>query len=121
MEYITFIEKNYKKNEIFFFYLQFTGNEEALRELNQLVGLADFTVMDGEFSEFMMDIQTKFSEEVVNDHCRLNYGVYSYMFQKVNGKFVMPEKLKNEDMETYEIAEYLDDCFFGLEIRTYFR
>ena len=120
MEYITFIENNHKENEMFVFYLQYTGNEEALHRLNTIVSQADFSDMYGDYSTFMMDITTRISEDAVNQHIKLNYGCYAPMFQKVNGIFTLPYQF-DEDTPMRLYAEILDNYFFGNRIDRYFK
>jgi hypothetical protein len=82
MDYITFIENNHKDHEVFICYLQYTGNEEELDKLNTILSKSDFSKMCGDYSNFSMDINTRISEEAVNQHIKLRYGYYARMFQK---------------------------------------
>ena len=130
MEYITFIEHNRKERESFIFFLQYTGNEEMLTKLHTFVESADSSYMDGDYSKFEMNIQNKLSESAVNEMITVQYGSYSRMFQKVNGKFSywFPDEMEDEDetiikikMDPEEKANKLDGCFFGCLIKGYFK
>jgi hypothetical protein len=114
MEYITFIEKNHKENETFIFYLQYTGNEEELQKLSNLIEEADFSSFRGDYSDFTMDVEHRISEDAVDQHCKLGYVGYTYMFQKANGKFEYPF---DDEPITNDI---LHDAFFGAKITYYF-
>jgi hypothetical protein len=131
MEYITFIEHNHKENEMFVFYLQYTGNEEALEKFTQFVKKAEYD-MDGDYSDFQINLDVKFSQDAVDQHCKLDYGSYSHMFQKVNGKFECPFEGVEDDSddenngEDYEINPIdlgyrFDELFYGTRIVDYFR
>ena len=114
MEFITFIEHNHKELERFIFYLQWTGNEEPLTWLHKTVNRS-CSGMEGDYSDFEMDIDVKFTEEMVDQHCKLNYGSYSRMFQKVVGHCMMWKGWRRdvEKMTEEEVANWLDRKFFG--------
>jgi hypothetical protein len=81
--------------------------------------------MDCYSSDFQIDLDVKFSEEMVDQHCKLDYGMYFRMFNKVSGTFSIPfnyEKVTTRFVMTpYEKAVILDQKFYGTHIRDYFK
>ena len=130
MEFIVFIEHNHKENETFVIYLQYTNNEESLKKLEEFINTADYSFLEGgDYSDFEIDMSVKFSEDMVDQHCKLSFGTYSHMFQKVSGKFVFPFEVNklifpfdtNETsqrvLNSYEKAKLLDQYFYHCCIR----
>ena len=107
MEYITFVENKSSHNEakVIVTYLQYTGNESELQKLEDY--------MNGGCSNFQMVLSIKFSEYEVNHMCTLSYGN-----KKVNGTFKFPleHNASNEN-----IAQKLDQAFYGCKISNYFK
>jgi len=111
MEYITVLEFNKKEKETFLFYLQWTGNEEALtRFYNKMKGIT--YMMSGDCSTFEMDISVKLTAEMVNGHCRLPYGYFMAMFNVYSGTFQEPDEEITE--------EWLNDNFTHGGIENFF-
>ena len=118
MEYITFIENNHKENEMFIFFLQYNGNEEMLTKFHEFLSSANYD-MYGDYSDFQMDIKNKLSESTVNQMIKLQYGSYSQMFQKINGKFSF-WILDETEMDPEKKGHILDKYLFGCKISAYF-
>lgn len=122
MEFVTFIEQNHKEHETFVFYLQWTGNEEALTWLYDTIQLSSSDGC-GDYSVFDMNIQVKFTEEMVDQHCKLHYGCYTHMFNKVTGICNMGRTLQDEvdGMDRYDIGRWLDEQFYASRIQDWFQ
>jgi len=119
MKYITFQENNKKEYESFIFFLQYDGNEEHLKLLNNYVNYADFSELYGDYSTFEIDIDTLLDEEIVENICKVRLGSFSRRFQICKGHFDLPYELFINSNET-ETARILDDLFFACQIRDYF-
>jgi hypothetical protein len=111
-EFVAFIEQNHKENETFVFYLQWTGNEDALTRLEESVENA-YDDMDGDYSSFSMDTSVKLTEDAVTQMCRLKLGTYSSMFTKCTGVFKYP-------FDGQISAEELDRAFYACKIERMF-
>jgi len=101
MEYITFIERNHKEGEVFLSYLQYTGNEDELQKLEKFMS-------GGDCSDFQINLDVRFRVDVVDQMCKLPYGWYSRMFEKVSGKFKFP--LDDTEGDTALRMEELFGC-----------
>ena len=112
-EFIAFIEQNHKENETFVFYLQWTGNEDALTRLEESVENAMYDDMYGDYSSFSMDTSVKLTEDAVTQMCRLKFGTYSRMFTKCTGVFKYP-------FDGQISAEELDRAFYACKIERMF-
>jgi hypothetical protein len=113
-EFVAFIEQNHKENETFVFYLQWTGNEDALTRLEESVENAMYDDMDGDYSSFSMDTSVKLTEDAVKQMCRLKkFGTYSRMFTKCTGVFKCP-------FDERVSAEELDSIFYACKIERMF-
>ena len=119
MKYITFQENNKKEYESFIFFLQYDGNEEHLKLLNNYINYADFSELYGDYSTFEIDIDTLLDEETVENMCKVRLGSFSRRFQICKGHFDLPYELFINSNET-ETARILDDLFFACQIRDYF-
>ena len=123
-----FLEHNHKERETFVFYLQYTNNEASLKKLEEFIKSSDHSYMDGDYSNFEIDLTVKFSEEMVDQHCKLPFGSYSHMFQKICGTFKYPfdddyydEETAPRKMNEFDKAKILDEYFFGCNIGGCFR
>jgi hypothetical protein len=120
MQYIVFAEKNYKENETFVFYLQYTGNEKKLEKFAKFLKKANYNFMDGDYSTFSMQISAQISQQSVNEHLRINLGSYDRMFQVCKGIFTFDlDTLEN--LSDIEIANTLDELFYLCRICHYFK
>jgi hypothetical protein len=119
MKYITFQENNKKEYESFIFFLQYDGNEEHLKLLNNYINYADFSSLYGDYSTFEIDIDTLLDEETVENICKVRLGSFSKRFQICKGHFDLPYEVFINSNET-ETARILDDLFFACQIRDHF-
>ena len=114
MEYITFIERNHKEGEVFLAYLQYTGNEDELQNLEKFMRSSKTDLRGGHYSEFQINLDVRFSVDVVDQMCKLPYGEYARMFEKVSGNFKFP--LEDTEGDT---ALRMDELFGGNNISKY--
>jgi hypothetical protein len=118
MEYITFIERNHKEGEVFLSYLQYTGNEDELQKLEKFMSGSKTDLRGGHCSEFQINLDVRFSVDVVDQMCKLPYGEYARMFEKVSGKFKFPLEdtegdtaLRMDEMfGCNNISRYIERC-----------
>lgn len=123
LEFVVFYEKNYKEDELYIFYLQWTGNEEALRILERAVSKACYEDLYGDYSMVHLDISVKLPESVVDAQCRLTNTMNSYyqLFTKCVGKFNCPfTETYLENLDKYIIADLMDQIFYSCRIRHMF-
>jgi hypothetical protein len=123
LEFVLFSEKNHKENELFIFYLQWTGNEDELTKLNNLVSKAEY--QDGDWSEYYMDLTVKLPESHVDLHCKLSdMNSYHRLFKKVIGKFTYPFPASFipilDEYDEYETQECLVDELYSCKIPNWF-
>lgn len=119
MNFITFKENNNKENESFIFFLQYDGNEEQLNKLNDIISKTDFSDLNGDYSNFEIDIKTMISENAVDQITKVKLGCFSRLFNKCSGEFKFPYELF-EDLNESEMAFKLDELFYACSIRDYF-
>jgi len=123
-EFVVFIEFNPNEQETFIYYLQWTGNEEKLTLLHQILDKADFSEWTGGKPAFSIDINYKLSEEVVDAHTRvLSINHYYKMFTKCTGEFKW--KLENLIMtleleDEYQMGGDMFDQFCCCRIKEMF-
>lgn len=121
MEFVVFYEKNRKENEVFVFYLQWTGNEAEITKLNAIMSKALYDDMYGDYSQVHLDLNVKLPESHVDSHCKLSdMNGYHRMFTKCVGKFTCPFTADDEALDEYETAKCLDETFYSCRIRTMF-
>jgi hypothetical protein len=121
LEFVIFYEKNYKANEIFIFYLQWTGNEEELTNLQKFTTKALYDDMYGDYSSVYIDLSTKIPESAVDIHCKLrDMNGHHRLFTKCTGKFRCPFDEEDEKRDEYEMATLMDETFYSCHIKDYF-
>lgn len=123
VEFVAFFEKNHKENEVFMFYLQWTGNETELTKLETFVSKANYEYMyGGHFSQVSMDLSVKLPESVVDMHCKVKCPMNDYyrMFTKCKGKFYCPFDSEDEELDEFELAKRMDETFYSTRIRNMF-
>jgi hypothetical protein len=78
--------------------------------------------MGGDYSSFQMNIEVKIPEEMVDIHCRLDYGSYASMFNKVNGICIMWKIWRRmvDKMDGFQVAKWLDENFYACKINESF-
>ena len=121
-EFVMFMERNHKENEMFCFYLQWNGNEEALTKLANFINQALYDDMIGDYSEVSIDIDTKIPESAVDLHCKIHdMNCFSRMFQKCVGQFKYPlDGYDPDKLDEIEIAKLCDETFFTCRISRMF-
>jgi len=120
VSYAVFTEKNHKEGEVILFYLPYQGNEKELHLLRDAIRRADTSKMRGDYSEFYLDLDHLVSESAVVEHLRVNTGSsYSMMFNRVDGKLVLPTTLVGTE-EPRELANLLDQHFYACRIGDFF-
>lgn len=103
--YISFIENCHRKNSTYIFYIQYNGNEEELAKLHKYLSMLGGWE-DGESSDFILDMNTFFSEQTVQDNLLKLKGIFYVVFFKCVGKFVCPITQEiNESNYNYEDSE----------------
>lgn len=122
IEFITFRETNLEEKETFFYYCQWTGNETQLSILYKLIVNADIEFLYEDCVHIDMDM-TLLPESVVDLHSKLfpYSNNYHPMFSKLTGKFHFDFTENYFDaMDDYEKAEFLNETFFGCQIKHMF-
>ena len=120
MEFITFKENNKKENESFIFFLQYTNNEEALENLSYYIEKADPSDLNGDFSSFEIDINTKISESSVHELEKVNLGTFGPLFTVCKGLFSFNKEMFDE-VEESEWALKLDSLYYACRISDHFK
>lgn len=108
MEFVILYEFNYNTREPFFFYLQWTGNEEALTKLHKMVSKGSYDYA----SQFSLNIDTKIPLEAVDIHCKA-----SNLFTKCTGKFTFPFYDDDHELDELEIARLINSRLGGSSSR----
>lgn len=119
MQYVLFVEKNFKENETFLFYLQYTGNEKKIEKLSQALSKANYEFLRGDYSEFCMSTSALISEQSVHEHLCVHLGSYCSMFQVCKGHFTFDVDSLLLLSDT-GIAKALDENFFSCGISHFF-
>ena len=120
MEFITFKENNQKENESFIFFLQYTNNEEALKNLSYYINKADASDLTGDFSSFEIDIENKISEKSVYELEKVNIGIFSPLFTICKGSFTFDKNFFEKEEES-EWALKLDELYYACRISDHFK
>ena len=120
MEFITFKENNKKENESFIFFLQYTNNEEAIENLSYYIEKADPSDLNGDFSSFEIDINTKISESSVHELEKVNLGTFGPLFTVCKGLFSFNKEMFDE-VEESEWALKLDSLYYACRISDHFK
>ena len=126
MEFIVISEENHEQHETYLHYCQWTGNEESLTTLTNLMKEADYeTVRDRPYSSFWFSL-IKVPESAVNLHRLMSRdfsGMFD-MFQKHTGTFVMPNFEINPsdlaDPPSYQYGKMMDYYFYRGRLHHYF-
>ncbi len=115
MDYILIVEKNYKENESYLLYCQWTGNEVELEKLINVIETAEYE-MSGDYS--VLQVSRKLiPETAVDAHvCIKDFGDYIHMFQKCKGTFLCPEFSESP----FQAARELNRMFWHGRLRNYF-
>ena len=121
-EFVVFFEYNSKEEETFIYYLQWTGNEDALTLLEKATEKANST-QDSYKIIYSLDTSVKLPEHVVDIHCRVINPNNSYhkMFTKCTGSFEpsVTQKVLDE-LHEHQLGEYLDEFYCGCRIEKQF-
>ncbi len=116
MEYILVLEHNKKEEETYLLYCQYTGNEEEMEKLIQVIESSDPEDLHGDVALFEVS-RKLIPEAAVDAHVNIkNFGSWIHMFQKCEGTFTCPEF--SED--PYQKARELDDYFYHGKLREKF-
>jgi hypothetical protein len=120
MEFITFKENNKKENESFIFFLQYTNNEEALKNLFYYVNKADADDLNGDFSSFEIDIENKISEKSVYELEKVHIGIFGPLFTVCKGSFSFNKDIfEKEDESNWALK--LDELYYACRISDHFK
>lgn len=114
-----FVEKNTKENETFIYYLQWTGNEDALTRLEKLVEGASYDdLYGGDYSQVSLDTSIKIPQQVVDIQCNVHETINMYhpLFTKCVGTFTCPISDKELEENEHERARILDEMFYPCKI-----
>lgn len=120
-QYVVFVENCRKDNMVLVNYLQYTGNEAEIAKLHKVVSDAEEEGYElyGDLSSFEMKIQDPIPEDAVDVHLKQDLGYYLQL-RKIDGNFVCPFDLENEDSWDLS-ARGLDEMFYRGQIRCYFQ
>ena len=113
MEFITIREFNSKDKREVYYYCQWTGNEESLDRLATDIENAE-NELDGDYSFFWVD-RTLLPESVVD----IQRKIFKGTFTKCTGTFQW-SKEDTENMDGYELAQFLDGCFYRYRLQQKF-
>lgn len=121
-EFVCLFEQNSYRNELYVFYLQWTGNEKALKLLNEAITRSEFDELKEGHISASMDLNTKLTESVVDLHCKVNGPTgWHRMFTKCTGTFECPFSQKEIDsLDGYDIAWMYNEKFYSNIIKEYF-
>ena len=118
-EFVMLYEQNYDKEELFIFYLQWTGNEEALSKLYNIIQNSHYDEITNESAIITMDIENKIPESAVDIHCKSRGpNKYNTLFTKCSGKFIYP--FDDDELNEFENAYIIESTFCNCEIRKFF-
>lgn len=125
LEFVVLYEKNYTYKEVFVFYLQWTGNEEAITLLEKITSKALYEDYEykcnNEYSFICVDIENLIPESAVDIHCRLiDPNSYCPLFTKLTGKFKCPFKEEDYDIDEYELPSLINEELYDCRIRDMF-
>jgi hypothetical protein len=115
-QFVILHEFNYKENESFIYFMQYTDNEENINILAEIISTAIFDNIGGDYIKFEIDCNNYVSEKTVDEIIKCNFGSYFNMFSKLTGKMENLFFLENTNMNGYEKANLLDTMFFGNKI-----
>lgn len=130
LEFVVLMSTNPKEEEVYLYYLQWTGNEERLTYLDSLLKACDFEVVYDRRSTMMvpmhLDIKNRLPEAAVDAHVKVSdINSYSKMFTKCTGEFNFnPDEEEKEEllkMDPYELGEYLCGMFVPYRIDGWFK
>jgi len=122
LEFVVLYEKNHKENELFIFYLQWTGKEENITKLHKITSKAEYDDMYGDYSWIGVDIDVKIPESAVDLHCKLwDPNGYNRLFTKCTGKFIYPFDEEHIEMNEYELESLIDSTFYSCRIMNMFK
>ena len=114
MEYVKFTEHNLKESQTYVFYLQYTGNEDALKKLNDAITATHRYILGGDTSWFELDTTKRVPLNSVNLHCAFDTSI-----ERVDGRFEFDLGIEGKSYE--DIAVDLDDLFYHGRIVNYFK
>lgn len=132
-------ETNYKENETFLHYCQYTGNEKELDMFCDIINHACFDELDGDVVKFYVGYNKLIPESAVDAHIGLDSpNGYAHMFQKHTGKFKCPRleaiwhddddeeinleraRARLDNADSHRIARELDEWLYSTKIVYYF-
>ncbi len=121
--YISFIENSHKNNCSYICFLQYNGNEEELNKLYTYITAQEGYEGNGDMSEFIMDINTIYSEQTVNDTLKLK-GMNHTKFYKCTGNFICPitqpivyeNNYEDDNIYIDDLYELINENFYGCSI-----
>ena len=118
-----FVEKNTKKNETFIYYLQWTGNEDALTRLEKLIDGASYDEFYGDYSQVSLDTSIKIPQQLVDIQCNIRetINIYHRLFTKCVGTFTCPISETHLEEDECERARILDELFYPCKIMHMFK
>ena len=115
--FVAFKEHNYKEHECWLRFLQWTGNEKALRRLAVLCDRSHSTSVRGDQSKFYIDIEHLLPQAAVEAVSAVDVPGYTHALATCYGPFRLPQDLWKGNVEAFEA---LDNHFFADQIGDYF-
>jgi hypothetical protein len=133
MEFVLLVLRDFKRTHVNFYYLQYTGNEDAIRKLQKVIQLANLAIHDEPEIELSDSI---FTEAGVDEHIRLQLKYTS--FHKVTGRLELPwtfQLIDKTDFHTFRDfvdavwdedsyknpQDFVDHELYPLEIFSWFK
>jgi len=119
MQFVTLQEYNQKEHETFIFFLQYTGNEEAINDLSYFIKNANTEDLCGHYSKFQIDNTTLLSQSTVDELNNVNIGIFGPVFTVCKGRFVFNKNHFN-NLNSLEWGLKLDELYYTCKISDYF-
>ena len=119
MKFVTLQEYNQKEHETFIFFLQYTGNEEAINNLSYFIKNADTDDLYGDYSKFQIDNTTLLSQSTVDELNNVNIGTFGPLFTVCKGRVIF-NKREFDNLNSSELGFKLDELYYACRISDYF-
>lgn len=120
MQFVTLQEYNQKEHESFIFFLQYTGNEEAINNLSYFIKNAKTDdLLYGDCSKFQIDNTTLLSQTTVDELNNVIMENFGPLFTVCKGRFIF-NKSNFDNISNSEWGQKLDELYYACRISDYF-